>query len=168
MMQLKIQKLWQHLNLRHISNMLEAPKSVTFLLLLRINMILSLFYLLGLLTLVHAAPQVKIGKTTLVGLDITGFKLDFFGGMIFTISLCVVRGSRLFYRYSFRQTSPRSFAFETTCSPNTAWCEDFQRQRFRPRMFASSKSFHGLFPSTASLNVHRVLLRRSLGSQKTV
>ena len=48
-------------------------------------MILSFFCQLGLLALAHAAPQVRIGKTTLVGLDITGAKLDFFGGMIFTI-----------------------------------------------------------------------------------
>lgn len=55
-------------------------------------MILSLFYLLGLLAvLAHAsgAPQVKIGKTTLVGLSITEAKLDFFGGKIFSISLSV-------------------------------------------------------------------------------
>jgi hypothetical protein len=56
-------------------------------------MILSFFYPLGLLVAVaHAtAPQVQIGKTTLVGLDITGFKLDFFGGMIFTIMFPIRR-----------------------------------------------------------------------------
>ena len=54
-------------------------------------MILFLFYLLGLKALAHAAPQVQIGDTTLVGLNITGFKLDFFGGMIITIFLCVAR-----------------------------------------------------------------------------
>lgn len=69
-------------------------------------MILGLLYVLGLLAVAHAAPQVQIGNTKLIGLDITGFKLDFFGGMIFTISLCVVRGS-LFYRDSIRQASPR-------------------------------------------------------------
>ena len=55
-------------------------------------MIFFLFYLLGLKALAHAAPQVQIGDTTLVGLNITGFKLDFFGGMIITIFLCVARG----------------------------------------------------------------------------
>ena len=71
-------------------------------------MILSLFYLLGLeAVLAHAAPQVQIGNTKLVGLDITGFKLDFFGGRTFSIFLLVVRGSRFFYRDSFRQASPR-------------------------------------------------------------
>jgi hypothetical protein len=41
------------------------------------------------LSLVHAAaPQIKLGKTTITGLDITGFKLDFFGGMS---SICFVR-----------------------------------------------------------------------------
>ena len=43
----------------------------------------SLFHLLGFqafLANAAAAPQAQIGKTTLVGLDITGFKLDFFGG----------------------------------------------------------------------------------------
>jgi acetylcholinesterase len=60
-------------------------------------MTLSLLYGLGLLVaLAYAAPpQVQIGNATLVGLDITGFKLDFFGGMIFIIFLCVcgVQGS---------------------------------------------------------------------------
>lgn len=66
-------------------------------------MILSLFYLLGLLALLaHAAPQVQIGNTKLVGLDITLAKLDFFGGMIYTIFLCVVRGLKFSYRDSFR------------------------------------------------------------------
>ena len=51
-------------------------------------MILRLFYLLGFVAvLAHAAPQVQIGNTKLVGLDITGFKLDFFGGRIFSIFL---------------------------------------------------------------------------------
>ena len=42
----------------------------------------SLFHLLGFQAFFvnAAAPQAQIGKTTLVGLDITGFKLDFFGG----------------------------------------------------------------------------------------
>jgi hypothetical protein len=64
------------------------------------NMILSFFYLLGILVvLAHAsgAPQVKIGKTTLVGLSITEAKLDFFGGEIFPISLSNVQRSRLFF-----------------------------------------------------------------------
>ena len=69
---------------------------------------LSLLYGLGLLVaLTHAAPpQVQIGNATLIGLDITGFKLDFFGGMIFIIFLCVVRGSRLFDSDSLRRASP--------------------------------------------------------------
>jgi hypothetical protein len=28
----------------------------------------------------YGAPQVKIGKTTLIGRDVTGLKQDFFGG----------------------------------------------------------------------------------------
>jgi len=50
-------------------------------------MLLYLPTLLGLLTLVNAAPQVKIGKTTLVGRDITLLKLDFFGGEIHNLSM---------------------------------------------------------------------------------
>ena len=51
---------------------------------LLVDMILSLPYLLGLVAAVHAqaTPQVKIGKTTFVGRDITELKLDFFGGMV--------------------------------------------------------------------------------------
>ena len=49
-------------------------------------MILSLPYLLGLLAVVHAqAPQVNIGNTILVGRVISELRLDFFGGMSFTI-----------------------------------------------------------------------------------
>ena len=61
--------------------------------------------MLGLLALTLAAPQVQIGNTKLVGLDITGFKLDFFfGGMIF---YSVVRGSMFFYSDSICEASPR-------------------------------------------------------------
>ena len=96
--------------------MLEVLNSATpFLYSFYEFMILSLLYLLELLALSHAAPlalshaapQVQLGNTTLVGLDITGFKLDFFGGMIFTIFLSAVRGSRLFYRNPFRRASHR-------------------------------------------------------------
>jgi len=42
---------------------------------------LRLCHILALTWLVTgAAPQVKIGKTTITGTDITGLKLDFFGG----------------------------------------------------------------------------------------
>ena len=70
-------------------------------------MILSLFYLLGLLALAHAIPHVQIGDTTLIGVDTPGLKVELFGGMIYTIFLCVVRGSRFFYRDSLRQASRR-------------------------------------------------------------
>lgn len=83
-----------HPSLNLVYNHTQSPKScITFLLLLRVNMILSIFYLLGLQALAHAAPEVQLGNTKLLGRDITGFKLDFFGGMIFAIFLCVVRGS---------------------------------------------------------------------------
>ena len=72
-----------------------------------LNMFPSLFYLLGLLVLAHAIPLVQIGNTTLIGLYTPGLNVDFFGGMIYTILLCVVRGSRFFYRDSLRQASPR-------------------------------------------------------------
>ncbi|KAF8961457.1 extracellular triacylglycerol lipase precursor [Flammula alnicola] len=39
--------------------------------------------LLGILSLAHAAPEIQLGKTTLVGRDITELKLDFFGGIPF-------------------------------------------------------------------------------------
>ena len=73
----------------------------------------SLFHLLGFqafLANAAAAPQAQIGKTTLVGLDITGFKLDFFGGKdylyspIFPMLDCLQCSS---YRDSLRQTSHR-------------------------------------------------------------
>ncbi len=47
-------------------------------------MLLSAAGLLSALLLVNAAPQVQLGNTTLTGRDITGFKLDFFGGMYLT------------------------------------------------------------------------------------
>ena len=40
-------------------------------------LICSLF---AFLLVVHAAPQIKIGKTTFTGRDVTGLKQDFFGG----------------------------------------------------------------------------------------
>ena len=83
-------------------------------------MIFSLLYVLEFLAVAHAAPQVQMGNTTIDGLDITGLNLDFFGGMIFTVFLCVVRGSSLFYRDSFRRTSLGRFAFESPRSQNTA------------------------------------------------
>ncbi|KAF8152915.1 extracellular triacylglycerol lipase precursor [Crassisporium funariophilum] len=53
--------------------------------LLALDMLCRIPYLLGFLAAVSAqvAPQIKIGKTTLVGRDLTGFKLDFFGGIPF-------------------------------------------------------------------------------------
>ncbi|KAF9477645.1 extracellular triacylglycerol lipase precursor [Pholiota conissans] len=44
-------------------------------------MLLPIAGLFSVLSLVHAAPQLKLGKTTLVGRDITELKLDFFGGI---------------------------------------------------------------------------------------
>ena len=74
--------------------------------LLRVNMIRSLPYLLGLVAAVHAqaAPQVKIGKTTLVGRDITELKLDFFGGMVINTDFIIYHNIQglLVYRNSFR------------------------------------------------------------------
>ena len=55
-------------------------------------MILSLFYLLVLLALAHAIPQVPIGDTTLIGVDTPGLKVEFFGGMIYHFP---IRGARL-------------------------------------------------------------------------
>ncbi|KIM41288.1 hypothetical protein M413DRAFT_445322 [Hebeloma cylindrosporum] len=46
-------------------------------------MMFKISSLLALLSLVYAAPQIKVGKTTLVGRDITGLKQDFFGGIPF-------------------------------------------------------------------------------------
>ncbi|PPQ91996.1 hypothetical protein CVT25_004652 [Psilocybe cyanescens] len=40
-------------------------------------------YILATIVVVKAAPQLSLGKTTLVGRDITGLKLDFFGGIPF-------------------------------------------------------------------------------------
>lgn len=34
----------------------------------------------------YAAPKVKVGKTTLIGRDVTGLKQDFFGGACFDLS----------------------------------------------------------------------------------
>lgn len=48
------------------------------------KMLLSVVGLLSTLSLVHAAPQIQLGRTSLTGRDITGFKLDFFGGMYLT------------------------------------------------------------------------------------
>lgn len=46
-----------------------------------LQMLVPIAAFLSGLSLVHAAaPQIILGKTTLIGLDITGFKLDFFGG----------------------------------------------------------------------------------------
>jgi hypothetical protein len=105
-------------------------------------MILSFPYLLGFLAIVYArAPQVTIGDTTLVGLDITELGLDFFGGMNSPFSY-VCNDSQA-YRNSFRRASPRYFALATTRSQNKARCEDFRRQQFRPRVSATSKSILG-------------------------
>ncbi|KJA23957.1 hypothetical protein HYPSUDRAFT_1079387 [Hypholoma sublateritium FD-334 SS-4] len=46
-------------------------------------MLLSVVGLLSTLSLVHAAPKLQLGRTTLTGRDITGLKLDFFGGIPF-------------------------------------------------------------------------------------
>uniref|UniRef100_A0A8H7XT35 Carboxylic ester hydrolase n=1 Tax=Psilocybe cubensis TaxID=181762 RepID=A0A8H7XT35_PSICU len=43
----------------------------------------SIPYILSAIAVGYAAPQVKLGKTTLVGRDITELKLDFFGGIPF-------------------------------------------------------------------------------------
>jgi acetylcholinesterase len=48
-------------------------------------MIALLFAVLAALPLpLIAAPQLKLGGTTLVGRDITGLKLEFFGGASFS------------------------------------------------------------------------------------
>ena len=39
--------------------------------------------LVAVLSVVHAAPQIKIGNTTFTGRDVTGLKQDFFGGELF-------------------------------------------------------------------------------------
>ncbi|TFK31314.1 esterase 1 [Crucibulum laeve] len=46
-------------------------------------MLLPVSFTFGLLTLVQAAPEVKIGQTTFTGRDVTGFQQDFFGGIPF-------------------------------------------------------------------------------------
>ncbi|KDR76954.1 hypothetical protein GALMADRAFT_420780 [Galerina marginata CBS 339.88] len=46
-------------------------------------MLLHIAHFIGVLAAVNAAPQVKLGKTTLVGRDITLLGLDFFGGIPF-------------------------------------------------------------------------------------
>lgn len=50
--------------------------------------------------LVCAAPEIKLGETTLVGRDITLLKLDFFGGMSYKPFSQFF--AHLLFRYSIR------------------------------------------------------------------
>ena len=94
--------------IRIATNYVRNSKFCTHIIPLRVDMFFSLPYVLGLLAAAHAAPQVKIGKTTLTGSDITGLKLDFFGGMKFSISRISRNPSWLFtYRDPFCRTSSR-------------------------------------------------------------
>ena len=44
-------------------------------------MLFKISSLVAVLSVVHAAPQIKIGNTTFTGRDVTGLKQDFFGGV---------------------------------------------------------------------------------------
>jgi hypothetical protein len=44
-------------------------------------MLFNIASFLALVSVVPAAPQIKVGKTTFIGRDVTGLKQDFFGGV---------------------------------------------------------------------------------------
>jgi acetylcholinesterase len=111
-------------------------------------------FLLGALSCVHAAPQIKLGKTTLTGLDITGLGLEFFGGIV-CLLLCFTNVAQVYVGIPFAEPPLGKLRLKPTVLKTRLDVETFDASSFGKGCLQPATDITEFSEDCLTINVYR-------------